>query len=201
MALTSTDTPREPVHTGRGWRCRQPTSPSLAGTTRNGGHPLSTATKPPTTTATKIGAWAVLAGGTALGMLGITLVGHLGFNGIPRYRLDAYLGAVLLVLAVDGGLGARYAVLCIRAACNSRSASRRQVLDDLEPPDRSAGHTYQARAVQGETISFPAGMHRGDTLARPVVRQATEVEEARLQGYAEGYVDGIARREEGTTAN
>lgn len=61
----------------------------------------------------------------------------------------------------------------------------------------TTGTTYASRAAQDDTIPLAARRIDGDTEPRMRVAQKKRgcpEDEARAQGYAEGYVDGIARR-------
>ncbi|MFC3504780.1 hypothetical protein ACFOOK_27965 [Micromonospora krabiensis] len=64
------------------------------------------------------------------------------------------------------------------------------------PP--AAGRTYLARAAQREVVALAHASGDADTIALPTTmtleQVAIAVREARMEGYAEGYVDGIARR-------
>lgn len=151
---------------------------------------MRTAPKQPTTPLTLTTG---LAGGSVLGMLGITLTGHLVYNGIPRDRLTGYLAAALIVAVIAIGLGICCVARHIRAALAEERrrgvlAAKRAAWHDEVLPTRHAGRVYAARASQGETIAFA----RGDTTTQ--TRPEPTVEEARAQGFAEGYVEGIARR-------
>ncbi|ATO14713.1 hypothetical protein CO540_13455 [Micromonospora sp. WMMA2032] len=66
-----------------------------------------------------------------------------------------------------------------------------------QPPAQSQPSVYASRAAQGDTVAFArqAEPSDSDTRVRLVEpKPADPVAEARAQGYAEGYVDGIARR-------
>lgn len=66
-----------------------------------------------------------------------------------------------------------------------------------QPPAPPQPSVYASRASQGDTVAFAVQAETSDSdtrvqLAEP--RPTDPVAEARAQGYAEGYVDGIARR-------
>lgn len=73
-----------------------------------------------------------------------------------------------------------------------------------QPRAQPMGSTYTSRAVQGDTVLITRHAEPGEPDARVQLaerKSADPESEARAQGYAEGYVDGIARRREAEDAD
>jgi len=169
-----------------------------------------------------------MTGGMSLCLFVIVWIGHVIYDNIPTGRLVAYtlvwVAGAIATAALTGYYVARRwrrdAWWDGHAACDDPDVDTmplRRVQAELaeltdavhsladaagrprpQPRAEPAGSTYTSRAVQGDTVMMVTGSAQ-HTQVQVAERQPTDpIAEARVEGYVEGYADGVTRRDEGT---